>query len=117
MKDNKTRRQSDSFLQFLIGGIPEIEPPEDFAATVSRFTYHRSADFSHALQSIARKLVPVFLTLSIIACTLAYILTSSTPSANFEAELLFETQEVEPEITVDYVLDSLGTIESGRDGR
>ena len=114
MKRTSGRKEIESFLRFLIEGIPKIEPSDHFATRASRIVRSEPIEFSMVLQSMARKLVPVFMSLAILACAATYMLTSNGTATEFEAELLFENQEVEEEITVEYVLDNLGPLPGGK---
>jgi len=114
MKKDSNRKETGHFLRFLVRKIPEIEPPDGFAFRVSRAVRPEPVEFSVVIQSMARKLVPVFMSLSILASAAAYLLTTSTIPADFGTELLFESPAEEEEITIEYVLDNLGPLPGGK---
>jgi len=109
MRKINNPKEKDAFLRFLTRHLPVLEPPEDFAYRASRYIRQERSDFALILHSMARKLVPVFMSLAILASILTYFLTVNIPVNELETELLFETQE-QKEITVEYVVDNIGPL-------
>lgn len=106
-------KQKKSILDFLVKQVPDADVPPFFAQKVAARAFLENSSLVGSLQIVARRLVPVFMALVMIA-SLFVIESRFEPEHPPGVELLFDHQEPEDEVTIDNILTQLGFLENSR---
>ncbi len=97
--------ETRQLLELEARSAPEPEEAPFFAARVARLAVAETASIWVSFEQVARRLIPVFASLTLLVLLSTYFFAPSPPAEEF-AELLFEPEPRE-ELTLDDVLFSL----------
>jgi hypothetical protein len=82
-----------------------MEAPPFFAAKVANMAQVERYSFTGSLQAFSRRLVPLFLSLTLVACLAVYQLTVTDPLV--ESAMFYDEEHLVETISADDVVDSL----------
>ncbi len=105
MNSTEESRDWKRFLAFLISSAPRLKPPPFFAQRVANLAQVEKYSFAGSLQAFARRLVPVFMTVSVLICLVLYRSTTLDPLV--ESAIFYDEEYLADTITVEYVVNSL----------
>jgi hypothetical protein len=97
------------FLGFQVKNAPGMDIPPFFSKRVSQLLRSTKVSFAFSLQQAARQLIPVFMGLFLATSLLLYWVTDTDSAIEQYVELFFE-QPLQEDLSIDFVVDSLGDL-------
>ncbi|MEE8349808.1 MAG: hypothetical protein V3R94_09575 [Acidobacteriota bacterium] len=97
------------FLGFQVRNAPEMDIPPFFSKRVSQLVRQTKVSFAIYFQQAVRQLIPVFMGLLLATGGLLYIAVDPGTSTEQYSELFFD-QPFDEDLSMDYVVDSLGEL-------
>ena len=97
------------FLGFQVKNAPEMDIPPFFSKRVSQLARSTKTSFAFSFQQAAKQLIPVFMVLLLATSGLLYFVADTESATEQYSELFFD-QPFEEDLSIDYVVDSLGEL-------
>jgi hypothetical protein len=97
------------FLGFQVKNAPEMDIPPFFAKRFSQPVRSTKGSFVCSFQQVSKQLIPVFMVLLLATSGLLYFVVDTDPATEQYSELFFD-QPLEEDLSIDYVVNSLGEL-------